>query len=69
MFPKTNLVSIPQPRILGLIKALQKVISYSESTKDYIKLRKSRLKIKDIAAIELQRQLETLNTKHQAQLT
>ena len=68
MMPKAHLTSLPDFKITEFIRILSEYRTKMESQHQYIEAKRARGKVRELAQIELLRQIKMLNLKHEAEL-
>jgi len=68
LIPKANLTSLPDFKITEFIRILSEYHKKMESQQQYVEAKRARGKVRELAQIELLRQIKILHEKHQVEL-
>lgn len=68
MLPKANLTSLPDNKVTEFIRILSEYQMKMQSQQNYIQTKRTRGKVRELAQVELLRQIATLQKKHQTEL-
>jgi hypothetical protein len=67
--PKANLTALPDSKVVEFIRILSEYQHKMESHQNYVQTKKARCKVRELAQIELLRQISFIRAKHDKELS